>query len=125
EEIAEQSYCRGGKTRRADGPSRIDRIVTRLRTTYLEPTHPTRNAVIQPHPVIPEEQEPGQAPHTPEPDPSEPTVTVVMKRDLGQVRLPGAALTIFSGIIFVLLCVQLHRRDQRVAEVRALEPTGG
>lgn len=123
--ITTYSFERGGKSRLPDDPSRIDRIVNKLRTTFLEPTHPTRYAVIQLHPVIPQEPEPGQAPPTPEPDPSEPTVTVVMKRDLGQVRLPGAALTIFSGIIFVLLCVQLHRRDQRVAEVRALEPTGG
>lgn len=123
--ISTYSFERGGKSSLPDDPSRLDRIVNKLRTTFLEPTHPTRYAIIQLHPVIPQTPEPGQAPPTPEPDPNEPTVSVVMKRDLGQVRLPGAMVTIFSGIIFALLCVQLHRRDQRVAEVRALEPTGG
>jgi len=123
--VTSYSFERGGKTRLPADPSRIDRILNKLRTTFLEPTHPTRYAVIQLQPVIPQQAEPGQAPPPPEPDPSEPLVSVVMKRDLGQVRLPGAALTIASGIVFALLCVQLHRRDQRVAEVRALEPTGG
>ena len=58
----------------------------------------------------------------PEPDPDEPVVSVIMQRDLGDVRFPAAMLTIFSGIMFGVLCVQLHRRDQRVAEVRGLLP---
>lgn len=123
--IATYSFERGGKSRLPDDPSRLDRIWTSLKTTLLEPTHPTRYAIIQIHPVIPQEAEPGQAPPPPELDLGKPTVSVIMQRDLGQVRLPGAALTIFSGIMFALLCMQLHRRDQRVAEVRALEPTGG
>ncbi|MFP5256149.1 MAG: hypothetical protein ACLGI8_09905 [Acidimicrobiia bacterium] len=123
--ISTYSFERGGKTRLPDDPSRLDRLWKKFKNTFLEPTHPTRYAVIQVHPVIPQEAEPGQPPPTPEPDPNEPTVSVVLQRDLGQVRLPGAMLTIFSGIIFALLCVQLHRRDQRVAEVRALEPTAG
>jgi hypothetical protein len=123
--IATYSFERGGKTRLPDDPSRLDRLWKKVKNTFLEPTHPTRYAIIQVHPVIPQEPEPGQPPPTPEADPDQPTVSVVMQRDLGQVRLPGAMLTIFSGIIFALLCVQLHRRDQRVAEVRALEPTAG
>ena len=47
---------------------------------------------------------------------------MIMQRDLGDVRFPGAMLTIFSGIVFGVLCLQLHRRDQRVAQVRALLP---
>jgi len=123
--ISTYSFERGGKTRLPDDPSRLDRLWKKVKNTFLEPTHPTRYAIIQVQPVIPQEAEPGQPPPTPEPDPNQPTVSVVMQRDLGQVRLPGAMLTIFSGIIFALLCVQLHRRDQRVAEVRALEPAAG
>lgn len=123
--ISTYSFERGGKTRLPNDPSRLDRLWKKFKNTFMEPTHPTRYAVIQVHPVIPQEAEPGQPPPTPEADPNEPTVSVVMQRDLGQVRLPGAMLTIFSGIVFALLCVQLHRRDQRVAEVRALEPTAG
>lgn len=123
--VSTYSFERGGKTRLPNDPSRLDRLWKKAKNTFLEPTHPTRYAIIQVHPVIPQEAEPGQPPPTPEPDPNEPTVSVVMQRNLGQVRLPGAMLTIFSGIVFFLLCVQLHRRDQRVAEVRALEPTAG
>lgn len=123
--IATYSFERGGKARLPDDPSRLDRLWKKVKNTFLEPSHPTRYAIIQVHPVIPQEPEPGEPPPTPEADPDQPTVSVVMQRDLGQVRLPGAMLTIFSGIIFALLCVQLHRRDQRVAEVRALEPTAG
>jgi hypothetical protein len=74
------------------------------------------------HPVIEQEAQPGEAPPTPEVDPDKPVVSVIMERDLGDVRFPGAMLTIFSGIMFGVLCVQLHRRDQRVAQVRALVP---
>ena len=37
-------------------------------------------------------------------------------------RFPAAMLTIFSGIMFGVLCSMLHRRDERVAEARALVP---
>ena len=45
-----------------------------------------------------------------------------MERDLGDVRFPGAMLTISSGIMFWIFCATLHRRDQRVAEVRGHAP---
>ena len=120
--IATYSFERGGKERLPDDPSRIDRLVTKFKTTFIELKHPPRYAIIQVHPVIKQEAEPGQAPPLPEPDPDKPVVSVIMERDLGDVRFPGAMLTIFSGIMFGVLCVQLHRRDQRVAQVRALLP---
>ena len=45
-----------------------------------------------------------------------------MQRNLGDVRFPAAMLTIFSGIMFGVLCSMLHRRDERVAEARGLVP---
>lgn len=117
------SLERGGKTRLPDNPSRWDRIYKKLKTTFTEPRHPPRYALIQVQPVIPQEAEPGEPPPSPEADPNEPVLSVIMERNLGDVRFPGAMLTIFSGIMFAVLCVQLHRRDQRVAEVRALVPT--
>ena len=72
--------------------------------------------------MIDQETVPGEPPPTPEADPDKPVVSVVMVRDLGDVRFPGAMLTLFAGIVFAVLCVQLHRRDERVAEVRGLRP---
>lgn len=120
--IATYAFERGGKERLPEDPSRIDRLVKKLKTTFVQLTHPPRYAIIQLQPVIKQTAEPGQPPPTPEADPDKPVVSVIMERNLGDVRFPGAMLTIFSGIMFGVLCVQLHRRDQRVAEVRGLLP---
>ncbi|HWA41048.1 MAG TPA: hypothetical protein VG712_05510, partial [Gemmatimonadales bacterium] len=65
---------------------------------------------------------PGQAPPLPKADESKPVISVIMERDLGQRRTPGALLTVASGIMFGLLCVSLHRRDLRAMEARGLNP---
>jgi hypothetical protein len=82
--------------------------------------HPPHYAIIQIQPVIPQETEPGQAPPTPEADPDEPVVSVIMERNLGDVRFPGAMLTIFSGLMFAVTILMLHRRDLAVAEARGI-----
>lgn len=117
------SFEIGGKSRLPEDPSRIDRLTTRLKTTFLELTHPPHYALIQVQPVVEQEAEPGQPPPAPVVDESKPVVSVIMERDLGDVRFPGAMLCVSSGIMFAALCVQLHRRDERVAQVRALVPT--
>ncbi len=116
------SFEIGGKSRLPDDPSRIDRLVTKFKTTFIELTHPTHYALIQVQPVVDQEAEPGQPPPRPRIDASKPVVSVIMARDLGDVRFPGAMLCLSSGIMFAVLCVQLHRRDRRVAQVRALVP---
>jgi hypothetical protein len=120
--ITVYSFERGGKQRLPDNPSRWDRIYKKLKTTFWQLKHPPRYAIIQVQPVVVQEAEPGQPPPTPKADTSKPVVSVIMERDLGDKRFPGAMLTIFSGIMFAVLCNQLHRRDQRVAEVRGLVP---
>lgn len=120
--ITVYSFERGGKQRLPDDPSRWDRIYKKLKTTFWQLKHPPRYAIIQVQPVVPQEAEPGQPPPTPKADTSKPVVSVIMERDLGDKRFPGAMLTLFSGIMFAVLCTQLHRRDQRVAEVRGLVP---
>ena len=120
--LATYSFERGGKERLPQDPSRIDRLVKKFKTTFIQLKHPPRYAIIQVHPVIKVDPVPGEAPPLPEADPKKPEVTVIMQRNLGDVRFPGAMLTIFSGIMFGVLCLQLHRRDQRVAQVRALLP---
>lgn len=123
--VTAYSLERGGKTQLPEDPSRLDRLSNKLKTTFVELRHPVHHALIQVQPVIPQKAEPGEPPPSPKADPDEPVVSVIMERDLGDVRFPGAMLTLSSGIMFAVLCVQLHRRDQRVAEVRALVPTAG
>jgi len=122
EYITVYSLERGGKTKLPEDPSRWDRIYKKLKTTFVELQHPPRYALIQVQPVVPKEAQPGEPPPTPEADPDEPVLSVIMERNLGDVRFPGAMLTVFSGIMFAVLCVQLHRRDERVAAVRSLVP---
>ena len=65
--------------------------------------------------MIEQEAEPGEAPPTPEADADQPVVSVIMSRDLGDVRMPGAVLTIVSGLLFLMTLVMLHQRDLRAA----------
>jgi len=120
--ISVYSFERGGKARLPENPSRIDRVVRKLKTTFVQLNHPPHYAVIQIQPVVKEEAQPGQPPPKPRADESQPVVSVIMERNLGDRRFPGAMLCLSSGIMFAVLCMQLHRRDQRVAEVRGLLP---
>jgi hypothetical protein len=116
------SFERGGKEGLPDDPSRIDRITTKLKNTFWQVQHPPHYAIIQVQPVIEQEPVPGEAPPVPTADPDAPVVSVIMERNLGDVRFPGAMLTVFSGSMFAVTILMLHRRDLRVAEVRGLLP---
>lgn len=120
--VAVYSFERGGKDSLPDDPSRIDRLTTKLKNTFWQIQHPPHYAIIQVQPVLDKEPEPGAAPPTPTADPNQPVVSVIMERNLGDVRFPGAMLTIFSGSMFAVTVLMLHRRDLRVAEVRGLLP---
>jgi hypothetical protein len=101
----------GGKEGLPPEPDRWDRIRTQV-VSALTPTHPERYAVVQVQRVIPQEPEPGQAPPTPEADPEQPVISVVMIRDIGDLRFPAAMITIGSTLIFGLLCWVLHQRER-------------
>ncbi len=64
----------------------------------------------------------GEAPPTPRPQEDAPTVSAVLLRDQGSIRLPPALITVGSLIVFLILCHALHRRDQIAAAQRAAEP---
>ncbi len=101
----------GGKQGLPTDPNRWDRIRTKaIQAVTL--THPERYAVVQVQKVIEQEPEPGQAPPTPEVDPAEPVISVVMLRDIGDRRFPAAMITIGSLLIFALLCWLLHQRER-------------
>lgn len=81
--------------------------------------HPPRYAIVQVQPVVPVEVPFGQAPPPPEPDESEPVRSVILVRDLGNLRLPAVLLTLGSGLLFAISCNALHRRDKAMRANRA------
>jgi hypothetical protein len=63
--------------------------------------------------TVPQRQEPGAPPPTPTVSEDAPKRYVMMIRDLGYRRRPAAIITVFSGLIFAVSCISLHRRDAR------------
>lgn len=118
-----QMYETGGKPERASD-STIDRVTNRI-TNTLRITHPPHYAVVQVRQTVAQPPpEPGQAPPQPEPDESAPLVSLILERDLGNLRFTPAAFSFFSFVMFGIFANVLHRRDQREAENRArAEPT--
>ncbi|MGH9210160.1 MAG: hypothetical protein ACRD2C_05695 [Acidimicrobiales bacterium] len=111
----------GGKPeRRSD--SVWDRVTNKL-TNSLRITSPPHYAIVQVCLTTPESRpeaaQPGEAPPPLECDNATDVISVVMVRDLGQVRMLPAVITIVSAMIFGLLCYMLHVRDRRVEEHRS------
>ena len=82
-------------------------------------THPEHFIVVQVQAVVPQVTPPGGKPPTPQIDPTQPVISVVMIRSLGDVRFPGFMTFLVSGILFAILCNTLHRRDKLIARNRA------
>jgi hypothetical protein len=114
----------GGKPDRS-GDSTVDRVAHKI-TSSLRLTHPPHYAVVRVQPVVDQgPPAPGEAPPTPIPDEDEPVVALVLERDIGNLRVPPAAFTFFSLVVFGITANVLHRRDKREAENRArTEPLG-
>lgn len=100
---------------------------------FLAFFHRPRYALVQVQPVIKQNTEPGQAPPTPKIDPNAAPHYVLMIRDQGNRRRPAAAIAIGSIIMFLLLCLVLHRREELVEKNRntpapppgdSIEPVG-
>jgi hypothetical protein len=101
--------------------------------TKLFSRHPTHYEVVQVQQVIPQTAVPGHAPPLPEVDPSQPVITVVLVRDLGQARLLPAVMFIISFALFIFFTVLLHYRDKtlrrnqeeaKAIEAKAIEAEG-
>ena len=114
------AFTIGGKRGLPENPTRWDRIETQVRTA-LTIKHPTRYGVVQIQQVTEESVTnlPGTAPKRPEVDPDAPIVSIVMIRNLGNLRLVPAMVTIGSLLIFLGLCYMLHERDKLVMARRA------
>jgi hypothetical protein len=85
------------------------------------PFHSPHYAVIQVAPIIKQATIAG-APPAPAPDPSKPVVSVVMERDLGNLRFPSLMVAISMSIVFALVANALHRRDKEIMAARAGAP---
>ena len=87
-------------------------------------TNPPEYAVIQLQ-ALDEEAlivEEGQAPRFPAVDEDAPIISVVMIRDLGNLRFPPAMVCLGSLLIFLALCYMLHLRDlETMKRVREFE----
>jgi hypothetical protein len=116
----------GGKPERASD-SVWDRVTNRISNT-LRIKNPPHYLIVEFQPATVEEAAPGQPPNQPEIVEGSQTISAVLVRDIGQRRVVPAAVCLGSGMIFGLLCVMLHKRDQRVIEHRSAPtpaPAGG
>ncbi|MCB1002672.1 MAG: hypothetical protein KDB35_00650 [Acidimicrobiales bacterium] len=112
--VSIDGWAIGGKPKLEDR-SALGRVWYTI-TDAARITHPTHYAIVQVQPAIETQAIPGQAPPTPTADPSEPVISVIMVRDLGEKRLPAAIVTVSSLILFLVLCYMLHRRDKLLNE---------
>jgi hypothetical protein len=97
------------------GTNPFSKVVERLKRG---PFHAPHYAVIQVAPIIEQPTITG-APPAPEPDPSKPVTSVVMVRDLGNLRQPSFLIAVSMTIVFGLVVNALHRRDKEIMAARA------
>ena len=73
--------------------------------------------MVQTQVAIEKEALPGELPPLPEIEPEAATVSVVLIRDLGNLRLVPALVTLFSLFIFLACCLALHNRDLKYRQM--------
>ncbi len=103
------AFQQGGKAKR-DGTGLWDRISHKV-TSTVQITHPTNYTVVNVQQTIDKIADPSKPPPIPEINPTEPTYSVVLVRDLGNQRLIPGLFTIVSLILFLVSCLVLHWRD--------------
>jgi hypothetical protein len=112
-----RGFEQGGKPER-EGDGVVDRVTNKISNT-LQITHPTHYAVVQVQASRPTEVPEGAAPLPPTPDPDQPVISVIMVRNLGNLRLPPFILTVVFGALFAFTAWLLHERDRVVMANRA------
>ena len=106
------TFQKGGKPKRSsDGV--VDRVWNEIRNTVVF-WHPTNTVVVTVAPTLDKEAVAGQAPPFPEIDSDVGTVSVVMERNLGSLRLPAALTTIGSALAFIGLSYMLNIREREL-----------
>ena len=89
----------------------------RVRTVFMR--NSAHYAVVQVQAVIPQTPVVGEAPPLPQVDPKAPTVSVVMERKLGTVRLIPFLYFVISLSLFLLFVWILHSRDKTLMKNKA------
>ncbi|HEX2850073.1 MAG TPA: hypothetical protein VHN98_05955 [Acidimicrobiales bacterium] len=97
--------------------------VHRTTTPFKGWLHSAHYAVVEVAPIIAAPSITG-APPRPTPDPAKPVTSVVMIRDLGDLRYPSMLFAIANSLLFALVLWQLHRRDKIVMSARAAAAAG-
>lgn len=86
---------------------------------FLTLRHKPHYLLLQVQGVVKQEATPGGAPPKPTVDPGAPVTSVVLVRDLGNLRVPPAKVTFYSLVLFGLLVYVLHKRDKEAMAARA------
>jgi hypothetical protein len=81
---------------------------------FLAFFHRPHYAIVEVQPVVLTIPEPGRAPLPTQVDSSKPPTYVLMVRDQGTHRQPAVSLTVGAGLVFLLCCYVLHRREQNL-----------
>ena len=108
------AFQQGGKDKR-EGSGIWDRISHEI-TSTVQITHPTNYTVVNVQQSLDKPADPSLPPPVPEVDPGEPTYSVVMIRNLGNLRLIPALFTLASLALFLITCLVLHWRDLGLRE---------
>lgn len=112
----------GGKpTLKDDCPDggMICRVQHRI-TSAFQIKNPKHYTVVQVQKVIPQTPIPGQAPPLPKVDPSQPVISVVLIRDIGNERVIPFLYFVISVSLFVLSAWALHNRDKTLMKNKAM-----
>lgn len=104
----------------------LDVFTTGGDTYFFTLRHNAHFALVQVQSALPQVVEEGRPPPRPVIDESQPVISVVMVRDMGDRRVPPAMITLGSLAIFLVLAYTLHRRDKESERNRsmALERAG-
>lgn len=89
-------------------------------TSALQVKNPKHYAVVQVQQVIPQETIPGQAPPIPKADPTQPVISVVLIRDIGNERVIPFLYFVISLSLFIVSAWALHNRDKVLMQNKAL-----
>lgn len=83
-------------------------------------TNPPHYAVVQVQAVIPQTAVAGQAPPIPKVDPSQPVISVVLVRDIGNERVIPFLYFVICVSLFILFAWVLHNRDKTLMKNKEL-----
>ena len=108
------AFQQGGKPARQNDDT-LSRIWHKI-TSTVRLTHPTNYAVVQTQFAVQQEAQPGELPPLPEVEPEASTVSVIMERNLGNLRVVPALMSLVSLLLFLATCLVLHLRDLTLTE---------